>query len=561
VADLRRTYLLTLLATLPAHYERDIKWALKTPYTTAANRYTLLTPNRLTVNINDSGHALNAQSQIDLSVAANWDTIAGTDYTVAANRAGKDFYIYACQQSGGVPKFVISANSTVPTGYTSSNSRKIGGFHCLCASFTLTAWAADTVIALYETRKPTVKDNYIYVCTARAGDFKTHAATEPNWASIANGATIVDDQITWMKLPNKLEGFLAGDILPDSIWDLKHKPREASPEGMVYSDQIGKWVDIYLASGTDTSTASVNGGTISDSRTWLNFVDDGAAVKKRLLRDMEFQAIAAGSNEQTNITGSADPVTTGGHVDTLSRRMISNIGCEDCCGAMYQWLDEQSYQCNPDGTITAASKTGTITHVAAPGGNPIYIKFFNDGTPYLCSNMASAAVNKIIALGTDYKVQITHDADPAAGGLQVYFDEDATQPSRLLCNNTVIGKDVYAATNNPAYMLQIKHSATASSLGVAVNYDDGADNRLEFTSPTSANGTLDLALNSQAFSFKTIGGSKGQLYSQGTYGDVKLNAGGYWYTGSAAGSRFRYAYNYRWYTYAYLGGRFAAEPL
>lgn len=560
MAELRKTYLLTLLATLPAHYERDIKWALKTPYTTAANRYTLLTPNRLTVNINDSGHALNAQSQIDLSVAANWDTIAGTDYTVAANRAGKDFYIYACQQSGGVPKFVISANSTVPTGYTSSNSRKIGGFHCLCASFTLTAWAADTVIALYETRKPTVKDNYIYVCTARAGDFKTHAATEPNWASIANGATIVDDQITWMKLPNKLEGFLAGDILPDSIWDLKHKPREASPEGMVYSDQIGKWVDIYLASGTDTSTASVNGGTISDSRTWLNFVDDGAAVKKRLLRDMEFQAIAAGSNEQTNITGSADPVTTGGHVDTLSRRMISNIGCEDCCGAMYQWLDEQSYQCNPDGTVTTASKTTTITHAASPGGNPIYVKYLATGEPYLCCNMASAAADKWVTFGTDYKVLIQHDANAAVGGLQVYFDEDATQPGRLLAALARL-KTSYVPTNNPSYMLQITYNVAPATPGVAVTYDDGADNRLEFTSPTSTNGTLDLALNSQAFSFKTIGGSKGQLYSQGTYGDVKLYAGGCWPAGSYAGSRCRFAGSYRWSTAAGLGGRFAAEPL
>lgn len=42
------------------------------------------------------------------------------------------------------------------------------------------------------------------------------------------------------------------------------------------------------------------------------------------------------------ISGSGDPVTTGGHSDTAGRRMISNIGCEDMCGAMYQGLYDQS---------------------------------------------------------------------------------------------------------------------------------------------------------------------------------------------------------------------------
>jgi len=75
----------------------------------------------------------------------------------------------------------------------------------------------------------------------------------------------------------------------------------------------------------------------------MDFVDDGLAVGKRLLTDTEFTSIATGSNEETNITGSADPGTTGGHVDTAGRRMISNIGCEDCCGVVWQWIQDQSY--------------------------------------------------------------------------------------------------------------------------------------------------------------------------------------------------------------------------
>ena len=195
---------------------------------------------------------------------------------------GTDYYIYLCDDADGTASVVISANSSYPSGYNANNSRKIGGFHTLCAN---------------------------------VGTISGHTLT----------------------------GVTAGSILPASVWDLTHRP-VASPEGMVYSDKLALWVDIYLASGTGSSTASVNGGTISDTRNWLDFVDDFAAVKKRMPTDIEFQIAAAGSNEETNIAGSADPVTTGGHSDTAGRRMISNIGCEDMCGALNQWLNEQSYK-------------------------------------------------------------------------------------------------------------------------------------------------------------------------------------------------------------------------
>ncbi len=273
---------LAFLARLPVHYERDIVWAIK-GMSVAADRYTLRSPNIMSVNINNEGYVLSVQTDIDLSTASNWDTTTPTNYTTAANRAGKDFYLYACQPaSGTTPVLKLSANSTVPSGYEASNSRKIGGFHCLCV-------AVGTI----------------------------------------SGHTLTD--------------FVAGDILPASIWDLKHKPKFASPEGMVFSTAANEWVDIYLPSGTGASTASVYGATITDTRNWMDFVDDGGAVKKRLLRDFEFQLIAAGSNEETNISGSADPVTTGGHSDTAGRRMISNIGVEDAVGALWQWLLDQSY--------------------------------------------------------------------------------------------------------------------------------------------------------------------------------------------------------------------------
>ena len=379
------------------HYERDQKWQTKT-VAAAADRYILQTPNQLSIEINDVGYAILTQANLDLSLEATWDQIV-TDYRVAATRAGMDFYIYACQPSPvnkDNPVFLISANSTFPDGYTADNSRNIGGFHCLCVA---------------------------------VGTIGSHT----------------------------LSNYVAGDILPQSVWDEKHRPVSA-PAGMVYDSALDKWVDIYLASGTGASTTSVNGGTISDTRDWMDFVDDGIAVKKRLLSDIEFQSAAAGSNEETNITGSVDPVTTTGHVDTAARRMISNIGCEDMCGVMYQWLNEQSTRI--EGSHTHAQ---TITHKAV------------------------------------------------ATGSAIFKDQAETTP------NAVLGS-----------------GANETITGVAT----------------------DIA----AWSWYNLPGSKGSLYKQGTYGDVKLLAGGSWNAGAGCGSRCRYASHSRWAANTFLGGRFLAEP-
>lgn len=270
-----------VIAALPGHYTRDRRWQAK-GNASAADRYTLQSPNGLNVNIDDSGYYISSQVALDLSLAASWDTTSPTDYTVAADRAGKDFCIYACQPDPALqptPVLLVSAASTFPSGYTADNSRKIGGFHCLCVS---------------------------------VGTIASHT----------------------------LSDYTTGDVLPASVWDLKHRPI-SSPDGMVYDTSIGKWVDIYLASGTGSSTASVYGVAAKLIRNWMDFVDDGAAVKKRLAHDFEFQSLAAGSNEQTSHELGS---TTGGNSDTAGRRMISNIGCEDCCGMWYQFLLDQSWQ-------------------------------------------------------------------------------------------------------------------------------------------------------------------------------------------------------------------------
>ena len=265
---------------IDGNYARDVRFQAK-DVSVAADRYTLVSPNRMVVYIGSKGYLLTSQIELDLSNSDTWDTISGTDYTTASNRNGKDFYIYACiPTSGNTPDLLVSADASTPDGYTTADSLKIGGFHTLCES---------------------------------VGTISGHTLT----------------------------GYVQGDILPQSVWDLKHRP-VSDPEGMVYDPKMKKWVDIYLASVSSGKLVSVNGGTIADGASteafhWYKFVQWFNEVGKKLPDQSEFHSFSMGANQGTNITGSADPVTTGGHTDTAGRRMISDIGCEDTCGVLSQW--------------------------------------------------------------------------------------------------------------------------------------------------------------------------------------------------------------------------------
>lgn len=348
-ADLSPYALLTAAAAhSPGYFSRDIPFY-------ASDKLTIATPNRLWVNIAKNGYMLETQKMFNISADASWDsaatlwqanhdyavndviypsatktgyyyrcTTAGKsaatsptfpttlgatyndgnvvwiceyDFTVSTNRKGKDFYIYSCIPANGTePIIVLSANSTVPLRYTADTSRKIGGFHTLCAD---------------------------------VGTITGHT----------------------------LSGYVAGNILPASVWDLKHRPK-SEPEGMAYIDGLDLWVDIYLSSYTgsysnspeDLKLQSVYGANTADGAStekfhWYKFSQVFSRQKKRMLHHSEFIAASIGSNQSTNIYGSADVDTTGGHNDTAGRRMISNFGLEDCCGSLFQWGQDDGGTC------------------------------------------------------------------------------------------------------------------------------------------------------------------------------------------------------------------------
>ena len=315
-------------------------FTLDTPFSASGKRE-IRTPNTLWLNINGKGHKLISAITINIDAAPNWDTkavawnkntsyAAGTyvtpteeqglycykatntgtssttltpewpqeigktindgdvvweccaNLTNPANRAGKDFYLYAIYSAADVmPRFTLSANSTVPNGYDADTTRKVCGFHCLCVD---------------------------------VGTIDGHALT----------------------------GYVAGDILPASVWDLYHRPK-SEPESMAYDRFSDTWLDIYGDSWDGKKLVSVHGGVWADGASEKKWHGEASLEQlmrqgKRLPWRYEFQMAAKGSNEQTNIKGSADPNTTGGHIDTAGRRMVSNIGLEDCCGVLWQWL-------------------------------------------------------------------------------------------------------------------------------------------------------------------------------------------------------------------------------
>jgi hypothetical protein len=223
-------------------------------------------------------------------------TAVDAEYSVQAlldtgtMQSGKDYYIFLCaEEQGEGVTLAVSLNKASPQGYTAAQVRLIGGFHTLCVD-------AGTGMT--------------YVM---GGETKDHP----------------------------LNGFAAGDILPESVWCLNHRPF-SEPEGMVYIPILDFWCNIYLQSGSGANTKSVYQGAITRSRQYVDFVEDQFCVRKELLDDGEFSAAMLGSNEQTSVLGASEAGATaggaGGRKDTANRRMISIYGIEEGCGSFWQWL-------------------------------------------------------------------------------------------------------------------------------------------------------------------------------------------------------------------------------
>ena len=198
---------------------------------------------------------------------------------------GKDYYFYLDNQNN----LIASLNENLPVGTT--NAVQIGGAHTLCVGVTE-----------------------------------------------ANAPTLESDSF-WMNHP--AAGYNASYFIPNSSWTPAFRSAaKTGNKGMAFVDynHIRIWVDIYLLSGTGSSSASSYDGTISNNRQYQNYFWDLIQVGKMPASRDEFMVFAEGSNNKTNIQGSNIPSDKkcGGYLDTAGKRMISGFFIECCCGYLWQ---------------------------------------------------------------------------------------------------------------------------------------------------------------------------------------------------------------------------------
>jgi len=254
-----------------------------------------------------------------LESVANWNPAlpANNDGSFAALALGDDIYIYAVQAASGTAQWVASANSTVPAGYTSSDSRKIGGFHF---------GRVRPVASRYDT---------VYVPPIQ--------------------------------------------IVPNSCWDLQHRPT-CDPTGMVEVTPGSLWVDVYLNSEgggiwpENVAVSAYGAAVIRDtvySRSDFHQLVRNAG--KRLPTIEEFLVYAEGapaglngSNDQAwTATTNTGPTTAGGVAKSVSMQNVVDV-----VGNAWDWLDAHYDLGDYNGSVTPYTWDQTVVDVGKDAATP-----------------------------------------------------------------------------------------------------------------------------------------------------------------------------------------------
>ena len=274
----------------------------------AANKQTLKIAADTHIRVGNTVVHFDTDTSIDLSETINAETRPN----------GKDWYVF------------LDTNGNVTCSLTKAEAdgkKRIGQFHTLCVS------TGTGVTGIVPTELSATGNNFL---------IKQYDAEEdPDFYAFYNKpitAITTGNRYNVGTVAHPLSGFEANDILPESVWCLTFHPVCASYDGMVYDRDCDIAVDIYLQSGIGKATKSAFGAQHMTYRAQVNHTNDMRCVGKRLLSDPEFTSIASGSNECTALYGGDDVSIVGGHKDTANRRMISFIGCEECCGYLNQWL-------------------------------------------------------------------------------------------------------------------------------------------------------------------------------------------------------------------------------
>ena len=229
---------------------------------------------------------------------------------------GKDYSIFLVPDGEKNVAIKISLNKTAPVGYNTVNTRRIGGFHTECKN----------------------------VGTVKEG--------------------------------NAMNGWLAGDIIPNSVWTLWHKPLIASPSGARYVPERDAWKTIYSQSGTLENTVFEYGATTTRSRSAWDHELDLGLVGWEFPTSIDFTISELGIIPLKAVSGKAESscTTAGGWVNENNIRMVTSGGDESTCGGLWTILQEygpcggQGWNASGVNTITSPRQYGSIQRLMG-GGN------------------------------------------------------------------------------------------------------------------------------------------------------------------------------------------------
>ena len=247
---------------------------------------------------------------------------------------GKDYYIYLVLDNLDF-KLIVSLNSTYPDGYNANNSRKIGGFH--------------------------------YGAIRKISDDGEWVPVDSNGVKFGSSGTKWQDNVT-------------SGIIPNSVWDLKNKPKNFMP-GMAKVKDF--WVSIYQMSVDEAVTfmSGTNGLSVADGLlkssygelpatgteglNQFNFNELARRQGMRLTYYNEWLLAAYGSPQGTDsgnnygwtATGNTARTRTGCSVNTSTGEYsiggvkpyaVSAYNICDCTGNVYEW--QADYTIKQDST-------------------------------------------------------------------------------------------------------------------------------------------------------------------------------------------------------------------
>ena len=251
-----------------------------------------------------------------------------TAVTMPALTTGVDYAIYVCDDGS----IRADSSTSAPSGYSTTNSRKIGGFH-------------------YSAVGPTE--------TVAGGSF----------ATTGNGMIWTQGHVDVIK---GINGW--------SLWDLKWRPT-CDPRGMALVN--GKlWVDIYLtstdtdANGTSKYNSNIashtvlpkipvvwggNGSTTYPSLNWWVANELAGGHGKRLMWEHEFVRAAFGVTENQSIDATASTYPT----TQRNAGYTSKWGIEQASGHHWVWgQDSTAYS-----DVTSAGSYKTVNGNTGAAGS------------------------------------------------------------------------------------------------------------------------------------------------------------------------------------------------